>query len=100
MLAWWIRTLAERDAAAATAKVKAIRQEETFVSLRVANADALPAEPPTVSTDDTVQEILRSARRNPIAEICFGETSIRIWRGADRDTVCMLLQALKESSLC
>jgi hypothetical protein len=46
------------------------------------------------------RDILRDARRTPVAEICFGEVSVRIWRGADQETMRLVLNAVKEFYSC
>jgi hypothetical protein len=63
-----------------------------FVPLFPQNTDA--------KIEEEVLEAMRAARQTPVAELCFGEVCIRIWRGTDQDTLRMLFQLLKENSLC
>lgn len=54
----------------------------------------------TATETTAARDIPRDAGRIPVAEICFGEVSVRIWRGADKETVSAVLDSLKEYYTC
>jgi len=57
--------------------------------------------PVVASAGDASHKVAREASgSDPIAEISHGQLSIRIWSGADAETLRALLQVLKEYSLC
>ena len=99
---WWRGEINRRDSKKQQDFAKPLAAAtEKFVPLKVIPVEGIVNLPSQESpADDEVREVLRSVRRTPVAELCFGEASIRIWRGTDQDTLRMLVQILKENKLC
>lgn len=46
------------------------------------------------------RDTLGYPKRTPVAEICFGDLSVRVWRGADQETMRLIMEAVKEFYRC